>query len=69
MPRYDFKILPEIAWAIFVGLLVAFGTELATFNADVLDDPRLWIASLVGGMARAVGAAILSVLRPSSSDS
>lgn len=65
MPKYDFKVLPEIGWAIFVGILVALGTELATFNATVLDDPTPWIAALIGGMARAVGAAILSVLRPS----
>lgn len=67
LPTYDFKILPEIGWSIFVGVLVAVGTELATFNAHTLDDPRVLIASLIGGMARAVGAAILSVLRPTSS--
>lgn len=65
---YRFKILPEIAWAIFVGISVAIGTELVTVDTTTLDDPSTLIASIVAGAARAVGGALLAVLRPTSND-
>lgn len=65
LPRYNFKLLPELAWALFVGLLVAVGVELVAFDPGVaLADPAAWVIVLLGSAARAVGAALLAVLRP-----
>jgi hypothetical protein len=61
---YTYKVWPELGWAVFVGVAVTIGTELLTFDASVLDKPEAWIAGIVAGAARAVGAAVLSVFRP-----
>jgi len=63
---YRFKVLPEVGWAVFVGVAVAIGTELITVNVDTLDRPETLIASIVAGSARAIGGALLATLRPSS---
>lgn len=62
---YRFKVLPELGWAVFVGVAVAVGTELITVNQATLDNPAALIAAMVAGSARAVGGAILAVLKPS----
>jgi hypothetical protein len=61
---YTYKVWPELAWAVFVGAVVVLGTELVTFDVAVLNDPTAWLAGLLGAVARAVGAAILSVFKP-----
>lgn len=60
---YDFKMLPELGWAVVTGLAVVLGEALITFDESVFTDPRAYGVALMGSAARAVGASVLNTLR------
>lgn len=63
---YEIKPLPELGWAVLIGLVVVLGEALLTFDESVFSDPRAWGVALLSGAARSVGASILNTLRRSS---
>jgi hypothetical protein len=63
---YQFKALPELGWAVLIGLVVVLGEALLTFDESVFSDPRAWGVALITGAARSVGASVLNTLRKGS---
>lgn len=61
-PAYNFRILPELGFAIFVAVMIALAEALIAFDDSVFADPLAWVALLVGAFARAIGGALLTVL-------
>lgn len=59
METYNFKLLPEVIWAVVVAAVVAGAQVLAGLPVDqVLSDPQSVAAMLGAAIARAAGAAI-----------
>ena len=61
-PAYNFRILPELGFAIFVAICVAAAEALIAFDVSVFADPLAWAGILVAAIARGVGGAVLTVL-------
>ena len=61
---YHFKVLPELAWAVFVAVAVAVATDLTVVTPDALGDGRAWGAGLIAGATRAAAAAVLAFFGP-----
>ncbi len=51
MLNYEWKIIQEAFWAGIGGLTVAASALLAG-GIDVGDDPRVWLATAAGALAR-----------------
>ena len=64
--QYDFKIAQEVGWAVLIGVAVFAATTLMAFDPATVTDWQTWAVALGGGLARTVGAAVLTVLRPGS---
>jgi len=62
--RYEVKFLPEIGWAVFVGVL-AFVAQVASSTdfATVVEDPWAWVGSLGAGAGRVALALVATELR------
>ena len=54
---YTFKIIPELAWAIVLAVLVYLADALSGLK---LADWQLWLPVIVAGAGRAVLAAIVA---------
>ena len=62
-PAYNFRIVPELFWAVATGVLIAAAEAAISFDESVFaGDPSAWTAALVGTLVRAVGGSILTVL-------
>lgn len=59
MESYNFKLLPEVIWAVVVAAFVAAAELIAGLPVEqVLADPQSVAAMLGAAVARSVGAAI-----------
>lgn len=61
-PAYNFRIFPELGFAIFVAVLIALGELLLGLDETIWNDAAAWGRLAVGALARAIGGAILTVL-------
>lgn len=62
-PLYNFRILPELGWAVLTGVLIALAEAAVAFDESVFaGDPTAWTVALVGTLVRAVGGALLAAL-------
>ena len=61
---YDFKIAHELAWAVVIGAVIAAATILVDFEPEKIVDWQTWAITAAGSVARAVGVAAMTVLRP-----
>lgn len=62
-PAYNFRIIPEIAWAIGIAVVIALAEAAMDFDGSVFSgDPGAWAGLLVGSLIRAAGGAALTVL-------
>lgn len=61
---YDFKIIPEIGWAVAYAVAIAGATILVDFEPEAITNWQTWGIGVAGALTRAVGAAVLTVLRP-----
>ncbi len=59
---YDFKILQEIAWGVFIAVIVAAAQGLLTFDATVIDDWNKWALTLLSSCLRAAVSVIIAML-------
>jgi hypothetical protein len=57
---YDFKLGPELAWAVLVTVVGAMAMAIAAQGALPPTDWKVWAIGLATGIARAVVALILS---------
>ncbi len=65
---YDFKMIPEIGWAIAISVAIAGATILVDLEPETITNWQTWGVGAAGALVRAVGAAVLTVLRPKASD-
>jgi hypothetical protein len=62
-PAYNFRILPEIGFAVFIAVLIAGAELLLGFDESIFDgDREAWIRFAIGTLARAVGGGIMTAL-------
>lgn len=61
--RYDFKLLPELYWAVGTAIAFVLFTELAGLHPEGVPDWKVWAVTLGGAIFRAVGGAGLNWLR------
>jgi len=62
-PGYNFRIVPELGWAVLTGLLIALAEAAMSFDESVFaGDPGAWVAALIGTAVRAVGGAAITVV-------
>lgn len=62
-PAYNFRIVPEIIWALATGVAIALAEAAVAFDESVFSgDPTAWTVTLVGTIIRAGGAALLTAL-------
>ena len=60
-PGYNFRIAPEIGWAILTGVIIALAEAAVAFDESVFaGDPGAWAAALAGTVVRAIGGAVLA---------
>lgn len=61
---YQFKLGPEVLWAVGTALVVVLAEALVTFDAqEVLTDPKTWAVGLVTSTFRSIGAALINGMR------
>jgi hypothetical protein len=58
--RYDFKMLPELGWAVFIAVVVQVGFALLDITETT--DLRGWAMTLAAASARAAGGAIVTFI-------
>lgn len=51
---YDFKLTPELIWAVVVTIVGVLATALATQGAVAPTDWQAWAIALAAGVVRAV---------------
>lgn len=62
-PTYNFRIVPEIAWAVATGAIIAIAEAAVAFDESVFaGDPGAWAVALAGTLVRAVGGALLTAI-------
>lgn len=62
-PAYNFRIVPEIAWALATGVAIALAEAAMDFDESVFaGDPVAFWTALVGTIVRAAGGALLTAL-------
>ena len=62
-PAYNYRILPELGWAVATGVGIALAEAAFAFDESVFaGDPSAWVTALAGTLIRAVGAAALTAL-------
>lgn len=62
-PAYNFRILPELGWAVLTGALIALAEAAMEFDESVFaGDPGAWVAAIIGTLVRAVGGAVLTAI-------
>ena len=59
---YEFKVRPEVAWAVAVAVLTPLLVALSTFDPEQITDWRVWAIGVGAAMVRALGGALLAVL-------
>lgn len=64
VPKYEFKVLPELGWAVFVAVVVALATSLLEFEAASIDSWETWGIGVASGLVRAAAGAVLAALNP-----
>ena len=57
---YDFKVLPEVGWAVLVAVVVFAAQVLIEFDPEVIDDWETWAKALGAGAVRAAAGAVLA---------
>ena len=60
MPKYTFKILPELGWAALVAAVVAAGELLIITEPAAVDNWETWAVTGLAGIARASVAAVVA---------
>ncbi len=62
-PFYNFRILPELGWAVLTGVVIALAEAAVAFDESVFaGDPAAWVVALAGTLVRAVGGALLAAI-------
>lgn len=61
--NYDFKVLPELGWALGLAAVLFLFQLFVTFEPEAIEDWETWATAAAGGMARAVAAAGLSFVK------
>ena len=62
-PGYNFRILPELGWAVLTGLLIALAEAAMNFDESVFaGDPAAFMVALIGTAVRAIGGAAITVI-------
>lgn len=62
-PGYNFRIAPELGWALVTGVIIALLEAALEFDESVfVGDPVAWAVALAGTVVRAIGGAGLTVL-------
>lgn len=59
---YEFKIRPEVIWAVAIAVLTPLMAALATFDPETITDYRVWALGVGAAMVRALGGAVLARL-------
>lgn len=59
---YKFKLVQELAWMVFVAVVVSLFTALVSFDAALITDWRVWATGIFSGIVRAVAAVVVSNL-------
>lgn len=54
MPSYNFKVTPELVWAVVVTVVGVLATTIATQGAVAPTDWQAWAIALAAGVVRAV---------------
>lgn len=54
VPSYNFKVTPELIWAVAVTVVSVLATAIATQGAVAPTDWRAWAIALAAGVVRAV---------------
>lgn len=62
MPKYEFKVKPELVWALVVAAVVAVAEVLPSIGPEQLQDWNAVLVIVAGAVARAVGGKLLSLL-------
>ena len=63
---YTYKMLPELGWAVLIGIVVVVAEALLVFDETVFTEWESWAVALAAAVARSVGASLLNVFRPGS---
>lgn len=53
MPSYNFKVTPELVWAVVVTVVGVLATTIATQGAVAPTDWQAWAIALAAGVVRA----------------
>lgn len=62
-PGYNFRIIPEIGWAVAIAVAIALAEAFVGFDETIFTgDPGAWTRLLIGSLVRAIGGAVLTVL-------
>lgn len=62
-PMYNFKLIPELLWAVGIGVTIALAEAAFGFDESVFaGDPDAFWRMLIGSAVRAMGGAGLTVL-------
>lgn len=62
-PGYNFRILPELGWAVLTGAIIALAEAAMDFDESVFaGDPVAWTVAIVGTLVRAIGGAALTAI-------
>lgn len=62
-PAYNFRILPELGFAVFVALIIAVAELLLGAETTIASgDWEAWVRLAAGALARAAGGAMLTVM-------
>ena len=60
---YDFKVLPELGWALAIGAAIALFEIFVVFEPEAITDWETWGISGVGAVLRSAAIAGLAVVR------
>ena len=60
--RYDFKLVAEFAWAVFLAAFVSALQVVVTTQFETLTDWRTWTISLGAAVARSGAGAAIALL-------
>ena len=60
--QYQFKLGPEIFWAIVIAAVLAVAQILVTLRPEEIADWRFWAITTAGAVARAAGGAIVGYM-------
>ena len=67
--NYDFKVVAEFAWAVFLAAFVSALQVIVTTQFETLTDWRTWAVSLGAAVARTAAGAAIALLTRRRTDS